>query len=196
MQHHSIVTKKIPETFFDRPVLEAAPDLLGKFLVRKVPSGKTISGMIIEVEAYDGPQDLACHASRGKTPRTAPMFDRAGVIYIYFVYGMHWMLNIVTGPKDYPAAILIRGIEINGEPACASPYADRRLHGPAKITKLMKIDKALNHQVLGRKTGLWIEDRGVHIKKKDIERTPRIGVAYAKEWAEKPYRFLLHENNK
>src|SRR3989344_2477039 len=100
--------------FFDRPTLAVARELLGKYLVRK--RGKKVEKFIItEVEAYDGFKDKASHASRGKTLRNAPMFGNAGIWYIYFTYGIHYMLNIVTGSKNYPAAILIRGVRgING----------------------------------------------------------------------------------
>jgi len=163
-------------SFFNRPTLAVAESLLGKYLVRRI-GRKTVAAMITEVEAYDGPKDKACHAHRGKTPRNAVMFGPAGHWYVYFVYGMHWMLNIVTGHKDYPAALLIRGV---GE-----------WNGPAKLTKALKINGSLNGKMTGRKSGLWIEDRGVEVPEKSIRRTPRIGVAYAKEWARKPYRFVL-----
>jgi len=100
--------KIISRDYFNRPTVDVARSLLGKFLVRRL-RGKTIAVMISETEAYDGPRDLASHASRGKTPRTSVMFGPAGRFYVYFTYGMHWMLNVVTGPKEYPAAVLIRG---------------------------------------------------------------------------------------
>lgn len=135
--------------------------------------------MIIETEAYDGFEDKASHASRGETPRNKVMFGEAGVWYVYFVYGMHHMLNIVTGAKGYPSAVLIRGVE--------------GISGPARLTKALGIDRAMNEQKAERKSGLWIEDRGVIVPKNRIERTPRIGVAYAgEEWAEKPWRFVYN----
>ncbi|MDD5751336.1 MAG: DNA-3-methyladenine glycosylase, partial [Candidatus Peribacteraceae bacterium] len=119
----------LPTSFFRRPVLAVAPELLGKFLVRRM-RGKIIAAMITEVEAYDGPEDKACHAHRGKTHRNAVMFGPAGRWYVYFVYGMHWMLNIVTGERGYPAAVLVRGV--------------RECNGPAKLTKAFRIDGRLN----------------------------------------------------
>ena len=101
--------KVLNKNFFNRPTLIVAKDLLGKYLIRRL-NGKIKRFMITEVEAYDGFKDKASHASRGKTVRNAPMFGEAGVWYVYFTYGMHYMLNIVTGKKDYPAAILIRGV--------------------------------------------------------------------------------------
>lgn len=163
--------------FFNRPTLAVAEEMLGKFLVRRIGS-KEIALPITEVEAYDGFSDKASHASRGMTQRNAPMFGSAGVWYVYFTYGVHWMLNIVTGPKDYPAAVLIRGA---GE-----------INGPAKLTKKLLITKQFNNKPANRATGLWIEDRGVMIAKRDIARLPRVGVAYAGSvWSKKKYRFLM-----
>jgi DNA-3-methyladenine glycosylase len=169
-----ILTKK----FFERPVLVVAEDILGKYLVRNI-GGKDVAFMITEVEAYDGYKDKACHASRGRTERTETMFGSAGVFYIYLVYGMYEMLNIVTGPKDYPAAVLIRGVE--------------GVNGPGRLTKRLKIKRKLNGEKAIRKSGLWIEDRGEEIPKKRIKKTPRIGVNYAGPvWSRKHYRFVLN----
>lgn len=167
--------KTLDEDFFDRSTLLVARDLIGKYLVRKV-GGKEIALMITETEAYDGPNDLACHARSGKTKRNFPMFEEAGTIYVYFTYGMHWMLNLVTGEKEYPAAVLVRGA---GE-----------VVGPARLTRALKIDKMLNTKKLGRLSGLWVEDRGVHIPSSHIKRTPRIGISYAGRYAKKPWRFV------
>ncbi len=185
--------------FFDRPTLLVAKELLGKYLVRRV-GGKTTALMITETEGYDGFKDEASHAHRGKTARNTPMFDKPGTIYVYFTYGMHWMLNLVCGKKEYPAAVLIRGVSFaetlrSGE-MYTSPTPPRRvsaplLNGPAKLTKFLKIDKSLNHKPLGKKAGLWIEDRGVVVKPREIKRTPRIGINYAGEYAKKPWRFVL-----
>src|SRR3990167_9807467 len=139
------MARMLGPAFFDRPTLTVAKDLLGKFLVRRV-RGKTVALMIVETEAYDGFKDLASHAHRGQTPRNTPMFGKPGTIYVYFTYGMHWMLNLVCGKKEYPAAVLIRGVE--------------GVSGPALLTRFLKIDKSLNHKPLGKKTGLWVEDRG------------------------------------
>ena len=144
-----------------------------------------IKEKITEVEAYIGPHDLACHSSKGRTPRCEPMFMEAGTIYVYFTYGMHWMLNIVTEEKDFPAAVLMRGTE--------------HVSGPARLTKKFQIDKSLNGKKLGKKSGLWIESNlnppaGGENSKLKITRTTRIGVSYAQDgWAEKPYRFILKD---
>ena len=158
--------------FYRRSVLTVAEELLGKYLC----CGEQVL-RITEVEAYDGPFDLACHASKGRTDRTEPMFGPAGCWYVYLCYGMYWMLNIVTGEEGYPAAVLIRGVDGWG--------------GPGKLTKYLGIDARFNARVANEKTGLWIEDRGNPVDPVHIKRTPRIGVAYAKEWADKPYRFVL-----
>ncbi|MFA5248129.1 MAG: DNA-3-methyladenine glycosylase [Patescibacteria group bacterium] len=177
----NIVLKK---TFFQRPTLEAAEDLLGKFLVKKTEQGE-VAVMITEVEAYDGPKDKASHASCGLTDRNAIMFGEGGYFYVYLCYGMYEMLNIVTGQKNYPAAILLRGAEILGE-------EEKRLNGPGKLTKFLNINRAVNKKLADKITGLWFEDRGVKISPKYIERTSRIGVAYAGPiWLKKKYRFVL-----
>ena len=166
---------------FDRPTCEVASSLLGSFLVRRI-GRKSLSGMITEAEAYDGPLDKASHAHRGKTERNAVMFGPAGRWYVYLVYGMHWMLNIVTGEEGYPAAVLIRGVVLPDGTV---------LNGPAKVTGTFHIDRALNGATAGKRSGLWIEERGVVLPRKAILRTPRIGIPYAQEWALKPYRFIL-----
>ncbi|MEK7544876.1 MAG: DNA-3-methyladenine glycosylase [Patescibacteria group bacterium] len=164
----------LPMDFFERPTLIVAHDMLGKFLC--CSDGRAL--MITEVEAYDGPQDLACHAARGRTPRTEVMFGAAGHFYVYLIYGIHWMLNVVTDRKDYPAAVLIRGLE--------------GISGPARLTKALKIDKKLNTLPAHPASGFWFEDRGTRIPSREIIKTPRIGVDYAgPEWATKPWRFLV-----
>lgn len=164
-------------SFFNRPALAVAEDLLGKVIVRRIGS-REISLPITEVEAYDGFDDKASHASRGQTVRNAPMFGHAGFWYVYLVYGMHWMLNIVTGPKDYPAAVLIRGA---GE-----------IRGPGRVTAALSVTKRFNAKSASRITGLWIEDKGAAVKKSSIKRLPRVGVDYAGPvWAQKKYRFRV-----
>lgn len=187
--------RKIVSTkFFNRPTLNMARDLLGKFLVRKI-GPKTIVVMITEVEAYDGFKDKASHASCGKTKRNEPMFGLAGHWYVYLCYGTHWMLNIVTGPKDYPAAILIRGVSLL--------TSDRKLvNGPGKLTKFLKIDKQFNYKKASKKTGLWIAApstkklsplrRQFRRERFQIHKSSRIGVEYAGPvWSKKHYRFYL-----
>lgn len=170
-------TRKIlSQDFFVRDTLVVARELLGKYLVRRM-RGKEIAVMITEVEAYDGFEDKASHAHRGETARNKPMFGNAGAWYVYLVYGMYEMLNIVTGRKGYPAAVLIRGVE--------------GISGPGRLTKFLKITRAQNNKRAIFESGLWIEDRGVVITDNRIKKTPRIGVDYAGVWAKKRYRFVL-----
>ena len=136
-----------------------------------------MAGMITEVEAYVGHKDRASHASRGETPRCRVMFGEAGQWYVYFTYGMHWMLNIVTEREGYPAAILIRGVE--------------RISGPGRLTKFLHVDKSFNGKPAKRGIGLWIEDRGAKIPKRAIHSGKRIGVEYAGAWKNKHWRFYI-----
>ncbi len=138
--------------------------------------------MITEVEAYDGVNDLACHASKGRTARTEVMFSEAGVWYVYLIYGMYNMLNIVTSEREYPAAVLIRGVE--------------GIDGPGRLTRVLGVTLDINALPATESTGLWIEDRGIIIDPETIRTTPRIGVEYAGEWATKPWRFLIGESHR
>ncbi len=138
--------------------------------------------MINEVEAYDGPHDQASHGRFGKTERTLPMFGPPGHFYMYLIYGMYWMLNIVTGPVDYPAAILIRG---------AGEFV-----GPGRLTRRLVLDKSFNGRLASPETGLWFEDRGFVVTQEMIGTSARIGIDYAgQEWAAKHYRFFLKAKN-
>ena len=180
--------KVLTKEFFNRGTITVAKELLGKFLLVRTAKrggvkGKETAVMITEVEAYDGHNDKASHASKGKTKRTAIMFGQAGQWYVYLIYGMYDMLNIVTGPKDYPAAVLIRGVV---------DESGQRLGGPGKLTKALKITKKFHNQVASKKTGLYIEDRGVKIPKNKIKKSTRVGVAYAGPiWSKKEWRFYL-----
>jgi DNA-3-methyladenine glycosylase len=184
----------LPRTFHARSVLEVARDLLGMVLVRTLaePAGRDVrlAGRIVEVEAYDGPEDLACHASKGRTGRTDVMFGEAGRAYVYFIYGVHSCLNVVTGPVDYPAAVLIRAIEpVEGidrmVPGSGAPSS--LAGGPGRLTRALQIDRSLNRTDLCRIGPLFIE-AGETVRDSDVLRGPRIGVAYAGPWARKPWR--------
>ena len=134
--------------------------------------------MVTETEAYEGPHDLACHAARGRTARTEIMFGPPGTLYVYLIYGIHWMLNVVTGEAGYPAAVLIRGVE------AAS--------GPGRATSALRIGSALNGKVADEATGLWFEDVGRKSPPGRVVRTSRIGVDYAGPvWSAKHLRFVL-----
>ncbi len=169
--------KLLRTAFFDRPADRVARDLLGAWLVVRGADGRIERHVVFETEAYLGGHDLACHGSRGLTRRNATMFGPAGRWYVYLCYGMHWMLNIVTGREGVPAAVLIRGV---GEHV-----------GPGRLTKALGIDRSFDGRPANRRAGLWLEAGGVAVPRRLVERTPRIGVAYAGEWAEKPLRFVV-----
>jgi DNA-3-methyladenine glycosylase len=166
---------EIPNLFFNRPVLEVCPELLGHFLVAEI-EGAIARYEITEIEAYDGMEDLACHASKGRTTRTEVLFGPSGHWYVYLCYGVHWLLNVVVGPEEYPAAILIRG---------AGEWA-----GPGILTRALQVDKRFNARPATIETGLWLEFNEARNPDYLFETSPRIGVDYAGEWAAKPYRFF------
>lgn len=169
----------LTEDFFSRPAPEVAPDLLGKYLVRR-RDGKELASMITETEAYEGAEDLACHAAKGRTNRTEVMFGRAGRLYVYLIYGMYDMLNVVTHTEDRPSAVLIRGLE--------------SVSGPGRLTRAFGITREFNTKIAAPATGLWFEDRGIKVPEKCIACTARIGVAYAGPvWAAKEWRFFLRK---
>jgi DNA-3-methyladenine glycosylase len=171
----------LPRAYFNQPTVTVARSLIGKYLVR-VLDGRTLAGKIVEVEAYVGPKDKACHASKGRTQRTEVMFGPGGVAYVYLIYGMYHCLNVVTEREEFPSAVLIRAIEVDGE----------LIDGPGRLCRALQIDRRLNRVDLTTGDSLWFEDRGVSVKRKDIERHPRIGVGYAGEWAKQLWRFRLH----
>ena len=173
---------RLKKDFYNRPTLKVAQDLLGKFLVRKIKDRK-IAAMITETEAYIGEKDLASHARFGPTKRNAVMYGHAGVWYVHLIYGMYWMLNVITEGHGSPAGILIRGvITEEGE----------KLNGPGKLTRGMKINKTFNLKSVSA-GDLWIEDRGIKIPLRKIKKTPRIGIDYAEEYKDKLWRFVLEE---
>jgi DNA-3-methyladenine glycosylase len=153
--------------------------LLGKMLVRTDKRGSR-AWMITEVEAYHSERDLACHANKGRTPRTTVLYQRGGVWYVYLCYGVHEMLNLVTGPADHPAAVLIRGVT--------------GISGPGRLTKALGIDRRWNAAPAQPECGLHLEDHGVAVPRRWITATPRVGVGYAgPEWSAKPWRFIFQE---
>lgn len=184
----------LPRAFFDRSVHEVARDLLGMIVVRTLRdgAGQTArrAGRIVEVEAYDGPRDLACHASKGRTDRTDVMFGEAGHAYIYLIYGMHLCLNVVTGPIDYPSAVLIRALEpiegVEGMRPGRGPTA-RIASGPGRLTRALGVDLSMNRADLCAHGPIVVES-GAPTPDPDVVRGPRIGVEYAGVWARKPWR--------
>lgn len=168
-------------SFFNRPTLTVARDLLGKTLVRRW-HGIELRGKIVEVEAYIGQEDTACHCSKGRTPRTEVMFGAAGRAYVYFVYGMHYMLNIVTEAVGFPAAILIRAVEpLAGQQEMATlrgNSARNLTNGPARLCQAMAIDKRFNGWNLTTGDTLWVADAPI-VPDASIARGTRIGIRYA-----------------
>jgi DNA-3-methyladenine glycosylase len=176
------MSKTLSRQFFNRSTLIVARSLIGKYLVRENGKG-TVLGRIIEVEAYVGSEDMACHASKGRTARTDILYGPPGISYVYLIYGMYHMLNVVTERTEFPAAVLIRAIEVDGE----------LIDGPGKLCRALKINRSLNGFDLTVGRSLWFEDRGAKISRKQIGTFPRIGVDYAGAWAKKPWRFRLAE---
>lgn len=166
---------RLPDSFFQRDVLKVAPEMLGKILVRKFSDNHIEKFAITEVEAYSGNGDLACHASKGKTARTEVMFLEGGLVYVYLIYGMYWMLNIVTGNENDAAAVLIRGVE--------------GISGPGRVGKVLHLDKSFYGENLFSSERIWIENAG---KVENYIASPRIGINYAGEpWISKPWRFIV-----
>lgn len=175
----------LKRSFYNKPTLDVARDLLGCVLVRKIGK-REIRAMITETEAYMGEDDLASHASRGRTPRTELMYGQAGHAYVYMIYGMYHCLNVVTEKKDFPAAVLIRAVSIEG-------VEYKKTNGPGKLCKVLEINKELNgwDLTLGRK--MWIEKAQIKNDSKNIVASKRIGIDYAKHCREYLWRFTLQE---
>ena len=187
------MSKPLPVSFYIRPTLTVARELLGARLVRTL-NGLRLVGEIIETEAYIGESDLGCHAKAGKTARTAVMYGRAGIAYVYFTYGMHWMLNAVTEAEGFPAAVLIRAIRpLAGIEIINKRRGGRDTKGPAKLTQALGIDRALNgHDLTKPNTGLWIE-AGEPILDNCVTIGPRVGLYSVPEpWKSKPWRFRVN----
>ena len=193
-------TVKLQREFYTRPnVLTVARELLGKLLVVPAAAGQRVSGMIVEVEAYRGPEDRASHAYGGRrTRRTETMYGRGGVAYVYFVYGMYYQFNVVSGVADTPHAILVRalepveGIELMRERRHLHP--DHNLtNGPGKLCIALGIDRALDAaDLLGER--VWLEEYEP-VSPRRIAKGPRIGIDYAEEWIDKPWRFWIKDNS-
>lgn len=164
---------RLNDAFFIRDVLEVAPELLGKNLVVRNKQS-LLKYPVTEVEAYRGEEDLACHASKGRTARTEIMYHQGGHVYVYLIYGMYWMLNVVTGPANNPQAILIRGIE--------------GFNGPGKLTKQLSVNGSFYGENLCKSNRIWLEDSTFIFR---FRTSPRIGIGYAGEpWVSKPWRFV------
>jgi DNA-3-methyladenine glycosylase len=191
------MSEPLDRSFFARPTLQVAEELLGKRLLRVEPDGQTLTGLIIETEAYIGPRDLACHGKSGRTARNSNLWGPPGLTYVYFTYGMHWLLNFVTERDDFPAAVLIRAIlpergvekmrlRRNGAPA-------RRLtDGPAKLCQALAIDGAMDGvDACAPDSPIRLQDRP-GIASERILRGPRVGIDSVPEpWKSVPWRFRL-----
>ena len=165
---------RLEKDFFKRDCLEVAPDLVGKILVRRFSDGTEMRVRITETEAYRGEEDKACHASKGRTPRPEVLYGESGMIYIYLCYGIHWLMNIVTGEKDNPQCVLLR--------------AGDDCNGPAKLTKYLQIDKSFNNTDICKNSDIWIEDNGY---RPDIKTASRVGIDYAGDyWKNIEWRFI------
>lgn len=165
---------RLTSSFFERDARVVAPELLGKILVCRLDDGAELRGVIVETEAYFGEEDKACHASKGRTSRTEVMYAAGGKVYVYFIYGMYWLLNVVTGVEGHPQAVLIRGV-------------DKAL-GPGRVGKWLHLDRSFYGEDVTCSQRIWIEDSDLS---PDYKATPRIGVEYAgEEWSLKPWRFI------
>ncbi|HLM83902.1 MAG TPA: DNA-3-methyladenine glycosylase [Candidatus Bathyarchaeia archaeon] len=173
----------LPRKFFARNTLKVAQELLGCFLVREY-RGKIWRGMITETEAYHGEDDLACHASRGRTPRTIVLYGEPGHAYVYLIYGMYYNFNVVAERTYFPAGILVRSVKIEGAP-------EKETNGPGKLCRFLKIDKKLNRWDLTKGEKIWIEARDPKIKLPRIKKSRRIGIDYAKHCKDYLWRFHI-----
>ncbi len=170
------MAKRIDRAFYSRDVLEVAPQLIGQHLIRIAPDGTLSRYIITETEAYRGGDDLACHASKGMTPRTQVMFGEAGHLYMYLIYGMYWMMNVVTSQKGIPQAVLFRGV--------------REASGPGRLTRLVGVDREFSGEDLVVSERIWIEESGLPSA---YSTGPRVGIDYAGEpWKSMPWRYLIN----
>jgi len=178
--------RRLDRADFNAPTLEVARDLLGKFIVRR-HRGRELSAMIVETEAYKGPRDRASHAYGGRrTRRVEPLYRDGGTAYVYFVYGMHWLLNFSSAGAGNPEGVLVRGVLLE-------PDGERRLvRGPGRVTTCLGIDQRLDGVDTTHSRQLWVEDRGVRIWPRQVRKGPRVGVDYAGAyWAARPWRYSL-----
>lgn len=180
------VPRRLARDDFNRPTLDVAKGLIGKFIVHKA-GRRRIVAMITEVEAYKGPRDLAAHSAKGRrTARVEPLYGDGGTVYVYFIYGIHWMLNFATRGRDVGEGVLVRGV-------LADPDGEANfLAGPGRVTTFLRIDKALNGDDAVTSRRLWLEDRGVRVPMRRILRGPRVGIDFAGPyWAARPWRYRI-----
>ncbi len=182
----------LPRAFYDRPTLTVARELIGARLVR-IQGRQKLIGLITETEAYIGEKDLGCHARAGRTARTAVMYGPAGHAYVYFTYGNHWMLNVITEREGFPAAVLIRAIQpIEGAEVMSVRRKGRDTFGPGKLTQAMNITRSENRIDLTEAGSSLQIEAGVFVPNKSVTRGPRVGLYSVPEpWKSKPWRFLV-----
>ncbi|HEX8549513.1 MAG TPA: DNA-3-methyladenine glycosylase [Cytophagaceae bacterium] len=191
---------KLPREFYTREdVVQISKDLLGKFLYTNI-EGQLTGGMIVETEAYKAPEDKASHAyGYKKTTRTIPFYKEGGIAYVYLCYGIHYLFNIVTNKADVPNAILIRaiepaeGIDVMMQRRRKTKTGPELTAGPGAMSMALGINKLHNEEGMNGDT-IWVEDKGVIIPEDEIIASPRVGVAYAEEWALVPWRFRIKNN--
>ncbi len=190
--------ERIPRSFFARPTLVVARELLGARLVRRLPDGQRVSGVIVETEAYIGEEDQGCHARAGRTPRTAVMYGPPGHAYVYFTYGMHWLFNVVTEREGFPAAVLVRALwPVEGLDFIAARRRGRPrrewTNGPAKLCQALAIDgRHHGADLCAPNATLFLEfDRA--FSDESVTIGPRVGLNTVPEpWKSIPWRFRVH----
>lgn len=169
--------QRLKRSFFQRDIRLAADELMGKLLVRNFGEGEIESFRITEIEIYAGEEDLDCHAAKGRTKRTEVMYQNGGLVYVYLIYGMYWLFNIVCGPKDNPQAILVRAV--------------KNIEGPGRIGRKLNLDETFYGEDLNKSNRIWIEDDG---KRYNYSKHARINIDYAGEiWKNKAYRYAIED---
>lgn len=169
--------KRLDSFFFRRDAIIVAQELLGKILVRRFEDGSELRWAITETEAYCGEEDEACHASKGRSPRTEVMYKEGGCVYVYLIYGIYWLLNFVTGPTNHPQAVLIRALDT--------------ISGPGRVGKLLQLNRTFYGEDVAHSTRLWLEFPST-TSAPQYNATKRIGIDYATdEWRLKPWRFRI-----
>lgn len=166
---------RLSRDFYKNDVVEVAESLLGKKLVREFEDGERFEDLVVEVEAYGGEEDMASHARFGKTERSEVMYDKGGLVYVYLIYGVHWMFNVVTGERGSPQAVLVRGT--------------REVSGPGRLGDQLELDESFYGEDLVESGRIWFEE-GEKVSEDDISRRTRVGVEYAGEWVMKKWRLI------
>jgi DNA-3-methyladenine glycosylase len=182
------MSQRLERDAFNRPTLHVARELIGTYIVRSL-GRRRIAAMITETEAYKGPRDAASHAHNGRrTERVEPLYGDGGTTYVYLVYGMHWLLNFSTAGAGKPEGVLIRAVAVE------SDGESEWVVGPGRVTRALRIDKALDGVDATTSSAIWLEDRGVRVPPRRILNGPRVGVDYAGPyWAARPWRFWVDE---